>query len=100
MKVCEEDCVSCSEDVEALWLVAFPLAVHVLSVGEVEEGGALEFVVVPVGGGEEEVVIDEYAGSMALAMEVDGALIFAVTVVYYFHFSDIRLIVVGVLIGI
>jgi hypothetical protein len=70
-------------------LVVVPLTVHIFSVCEVEEGGPLESVAVPMRGMEGEIVIEEDAWSVALALGVERSLIFAVTVVYYFHFNTI-----------
>ena len=77
----EEDGVARAEDVEAVGLVVLGVAVEVLAMGEVEEGGAVEFPVVPVGEVEGEVVVDEDAQSVALPLPVHSALVLSVAVV-------------------
>lgn len=64
-----------------MWLVVFPLAVDVLSMGEVDEGGSVEFVLPPVRDVEGEVVVDEDAQAMADVIRCGWALVLAVTVV-------------------
>lgn len=49
--------------------------------GDVEEGGTIEFVVVPVGEVEGEVVVDKDTQSVSLSVGVRGALIFAIAIV-------------------
>ena len=62
-------------------LVEVPLAIDVLAVGEVEESGAVQFVVGPVRDVQGKVVVDEDAYSAALVLAVHPALVFAVTVI-------------------
>lgn len=57
-----------------------PLAVDVLSVGDVEEGLSMKLVVEPVGGVEGKVVVDEDPGALPPVIE-EHPLVFSVAVV-------------------
>ena len=61
--------------------VVFPLPVDILSVGDVDESGAIEFVALPVGKIEGEIVIDEDTYSVSLGEGVHGPLVFSISIV-------------------
>ena len=47
-------------------LIVLPLSIYIFGMGEVDEGRALHLILMPVGGMEGEIIIDEDAGSVSL----------------------------------
>ena len=81
LEVANYDCIGEAKDGESWELVVGPFSINIFSVGDVEEGGTIEFVVVPVGEVEGEVVVDKDTQSVSLSVGVRGALIFAIAIV-------------------
>ena len=84
----QKNSITWPEYVESFWFIFAPLSVHIFAVGEVDEGGAVEFVAMPVRDMEGEIVVNEDANSLSLFV-ADRTLVLAVTVVYYIGLHDI-----------
>ena len=79
-----QNSLSAPKDRQPIELVVLALSVDVLSVRDVEEGGAVQLVAVPVRGVEGEVVVDEDARTVSEVIE-ERALILPVAIVEQIH---------------
>ena len=76
--VTNQDSVARSKDSESIGFAIFPLAVDVLSMSDVDEGEPVDLIVPPMRNVESEVIVDEDAQAVPLALRVHFSLVLAV----------------------